>query len=121
MKRNLLLLALLTTACLHSTHTIAQRHGIGLHFGAYDFFGPQTGDYIRSDRFTYEYNEGRKLYDTAHHKKFYWKPMVKLTYWWQATRNFDVNLGLSLANLEYPRSSDDTNYVRRNRYNTSGE
>lgn len=101
--------------------TNAQQRGIGLHFGAYDFYGPQTHDYVRSDRFTYEYNEGRKLYDTAQHKKFYWKPMVKVTYWWQASRNFDINLGLSFANLEYPRSNDDTDYVRRNRYNTSGE
>ena len=98
-----------------------QNHGIGLHFGAYDFYGPQTGDYFKSDRYTYEYNEGSKTYDTAQHKKFYWKPMVKFSYWYQLNKMFDVNLGLSLANLEYPASNDDTNYVRRNLYNTSGE
>ena len=47
--------------------------------------------------------------------------MVKGSYWFQINSMFDVNLGLSLANLEYPGSNDDTNFVRRNLYNSSGE
>jgi outer membrane protein OmpA-like peptidoglycan-associated protein len=120
MKKIILLLSLGLFGLLHMPAS-AQNRGIGLHFGAYDFFGPQTGNYLTSDRYTYEYNEGRKLYDTAHHAKFYWKPMVKGTYWFQITDMFDVNLGLSLANLEYPASNDDTAFVHRNRYNVSGE
>ncbi len=119
MKKHILMLALAIPALSIAAH--AQHHGVGLHFGAYDFYGPQTGDYITSDRFTYEYNDTRKGYDTAVHKKWYWKPMVKATYWWQINNNFDVNVALSLANLEYPLSNDDTDYVHRNRYNTSGE
>src|ERR1044072_4157388 len=109
MKKQILILALAISGISMAAHA-QHMHGIGLHFGAYDFYGPQTGDYITSDRYTYEYNESRKVYDTAHHKKYYWKPMVKGTYWWQVNRMFDVNIGLSLASLEYPLSNDDTNY-----------
>ena len=96
--------------------------GIGVHFGAYDFFGPQTDDYIRSKRFTYEYNEATGLYDTASsHKKSYWRPMVKFSYWKELGSNFSVNTSLSLASLEYPDGRPDSNYIRRNRYNTAGD
>jgi outer membrane protein OmpA-like peptidoglycan-associated protein len=113
MKKYIAGLALAICSINYSAH--AQNHGIGLHFGAYDFYGPQTGDYITSERLTYEYNDKRKLYDTAHHNKMYWKPMVKVSYWYQINSSFDVNLGLSFASLEYPKNSDDTDYVNRNR------
>lgn len=120
MKR-IIQLALFIALIISVKASAQNMHGIGLHFGAYDFYGPQTGDYIRSDRYTYEWNDARGVYDTARHKKFYWRPMVKFSYWYQLSRMFDINLALSLANLEYPKSDDDTDYVRRNRYNESGQ
>src|ERR1043165_8822126 len=117
MKKQILMLALAISGL--SIAVDAQHlHGIGMHFGAYDFYGPQTGDYITSDRRTSEYNDVRRTYDTAHHKKFYWRPMAKVSYWWQCTRNFDVTAALSFASLEYPTSNDDTAYVNKYRLET---
>jgi outer membrane protein OmpA-like peptidoglycan-associated protein len=114
-----LFIGLCLLACCSIPKQLLAQHmqGIGIHFGAYDFWGPQTGDYITSDRRTSEYNELRQTYDTAHHKKFYWRPMVKFSYWWQVTRNFDVSTSLSMASLEYPMSSDDTAFVNKYRLN----
>ena len=114
----------LLTMC--STAAVAQSNntntGIGIHFGAYDFYGPQTDNYIRSKRYTYEYNESRGVYDTAFaHKKFFWRPMVKVSYWREIGDLFSVNASISLASLEYPESNSDSMYVRRNQFNTAGD
>ncbi len=95
-------------------------HGLGLHFGAYDFYGPQKNRYFLSDKYRFNYNDDKGQYDTTKYSGLYWRPMVKLSYWFVATRNFDVMTSLSLANLEYPTSNNDTAFVRKYKYNESG-
>jgi outer membrane protein OmpA-like peptidoglycan-associated protein len=118
MKRNILYLSLVISGLMLSGQAQGQQHGVGLHFGAYDFWGPQTGDYFMSDRRTSEYNDARRTYDTAHHNKLYWRPMVKASYWWRINSNFDVNAALSFASLEYPTSNNDSAFVSKYRLET---
>lgn len=119
--RSFLLAGALLT--MGSDTTIAQTNtGIGIHFGAYDFYGPQTDKYFRDERFTYELNESTGGYDTArNHKKFFWRPMVKVSYWREIGKNFSVNASLSLASLEYPNGRPDSGYIKRNTYDVAGE
>lgn len=94
--------------------------GLGLHFGAYDFYGPQVDNYFTNTKYRYSYNDARGDYDSTKYSGLLWRPMVKLSYWFAATRNFDVMTSLSLANLEYPTSSNDSNFVRKYKYNEPG-
>jgi outer membrane protein OmpA-like peptidoglycan-associated protein len=98
----------------------AQNHGIGIHFGGYDFYGPQTNKHFRSDRYIYTYNTETRKYDSSTEKRFYYRPMVKVSYWYQLNRAMDVNMHLSLASLEYPNSDDDTVFTRKYLYNETG-
>lgn len=93
------------------------KHGIGLHFGAYDFYGPQTDHYFTSDRYTYTYNESTRGYDSSRKSRLFWRPMVKVTWWAQISKHVDINVGLSLASLEYPIGRPDSAYINRNFYN----
>src|SRR4051812_19259794 len=80
----------------------AQQNGVGIHFGGYDFYGPQTNHHFTSDRYYYTYNTETQKYDTTIKKRLYWRPMVKVSYWYQLNRMMDINMHLSLASLEYP-------------------
>lgn len=101
----------------------AQRHsqGIGLHFGGYDFYGPQSGQYFYADQYRYTYSDTKSGYDTSLKKTLYWRPLVQLSYWWALSRSFDIKSALSLANLEYPASSDDTVFKNKYYYNLGGQ
>jgi outer membrane protein OmpA-like peptidoglycan-associated protein len=95
--------------------------GLGIHLGAYDFYGPQTKDYFTSDRRDYNYNTESNTYDTTVKKRFMWNPLVKFTYWRELNRHIGINFGLSLASLEYPEDKPDSGYINRNRFNSSGD
>lgn len=97
------------------------RHGIGLHFGAYDFYGPQAGDYLFSEQYQYTYNEQNDVYDTSTANRLLWRPMVKFTYWYELNRWFDLNAVVSLAQLEYPQDDPDVKYIEKYRFNTGGD
>lgn len=97
------------------------KQGIGIHFGGYDFYGPQTDKYFFTDRYTYKYNDEKAGFDSSLKKKLYWKPFVKFTYWWEMSKHLDLNLGLSLASLEYPMSRPDSAYINKYYYDEVGE
>lgn len=95
--------------------------GLGIHFGAYDFYGPQTKDYFTGDRYTYDYNSETNTYDTSLKKRVFWNPLVKFTFWKEINSHISVNLGLSFASLEYPEDRPDSGYINRNRFNSAGD
>lgn len=117
---NMKRIVLLAVPLLLGTIAQAQKSGIGIHFGAYDFYGPQTDNYFTSDRLIYNYNTEKKATDIDTHRRFFWKPMVKFSYWWQVNPHFDLSASLSLASLEYPMSRNDSGYIRRNFTNQAG-
>ncbi len=94
----------------------AQTHGIGIHFGAYDFYGPQTDNYFLIDKDRIRYNGENALADTSTHKVLTWNPLVAFTYWVKLNPHIDINLGLSLANLQYPANDKDSSYIYRKKY-----
>src|SRR5687768_10183274 len=81
-------------AALAQTNT-----GIGIHFGGYDFYGPQSDEYFRAERNRYEYNDAKGAYDTTTENRILWRPMVKLSYWREVTKNFTLSGSLSFASL----------------------
>ena len=89
--------------------------GIGIHFGANDFYGPQTNNYWRSDVRSTAYNATNARYDTSTKNKFLWTPLVRLTFWRHAGPHFDVNIAVSLGNVDYPTNSNDTGFQARAR------
>lgn len=114
------LLITLSVVAIAAAAQAQNMRGLGIHFGAYDFYGPQTGGYLLNERYLYDYNETREAFDTSMGNRLYWRPMVKVTYWSEIGRNFSVNAGLSLANLEYPAGNDDPDFVNKYRNNASG-
>jgi OOP family OmpA-OmpF porin len=114
------LLTTLSVVALAATAQAQNMRGLGIHFGAYDFYGPQTGGYLLNDRYVYDFNDAKDDFDTSLKNRLYWRPMVKVSYWSEIGKNFSVNAGLSLANLEYPTSSDDKEFVSKYRNNASG-
>ncbi len=118
MKKLILLFIILCTAT--SMHA-QKRQGVGLHFGAYDFYGPQSGDYLLGEQYRYSYSDTRDAYDTSIRNTLFWRPMVKLSYWWELNRWFDFSATLSLAQLEYPRANPDSDYINKYYYNSGGD
>ncbi|MBS1585266.1 MAG: OmpA family protein [Bacteroidetes bacterium] len=96
---------------------LAQNHGLGIHFGAYDFYGPQTGSYFFTQKNYINYASDNAKNDTTTQTRLLWHPMIKVTYWWQISSHFDFNIGLSLANLQYPNGKPDSEYIKRVLYN----
>jgi OOP family OmpA-OmpF porin len=95
--------------------------GIGIHFGGYDFYGPQTDEYFRSEVNKYTYDYVNDKYDTTITNRIVWRPLVKLSWWRELNSNFTLGISGSFASLDYPRSRPDSNYIRKVRYNLSGE
>jgi outer membrane protein OmpA-like peptidoglycan-associated protein len=114
------ILSVIAAGFLSLSSQAQHTQGIGIHFGGYDFYGPQTGDYFLTDQYSYKFNDGKGAYDTSIKSRLMWKPMVKVSYWWNINKMFDVNTSLSLANLEYPTSDDDTVYVIKYKYDIGG-
>ncbi|XZF13253.1 OmpA family protein [Chitinophagaceae bacterium MMS25-I14] len=87
--------------------------GIGIHFGANDFYGPQTDKYFTDKVTQIGYNPDTDTNDTSTKNKFRWHPMVRFTYWARLNKHLDVNLGLSLGNVDYPDDKPDSMYIKR--------
>jgi outer membrane protein OmpA-like peptidoglycan-associated protein len=85
-------------------------HGIGISFGANDFYGPQTGQYFGDNVTSINYNILTQKNDTSVSNKLRWEPMVRITYWWKLKKNWDFNIGLNLGNATYPASINDSTY-----------
>ncbi len=96
----------ISQADLHAQHI----QGIGLSFGANDFYGPQTGKYFGDNVTNITFNAIEGKNDTNISKKFRWDPLVRFTCWYKLNRHFDFNLGISLGNAIYPTGSNDTTY-----------
>ena len=86
----------------------AQKEGLGVHFGGFDFYGPQGGGYFFVDRPKINYQPDNAGADTVHNKVLLWQPLVRITYWHKINKMFDISAGLSVANLQYPKSSNDS-------------
>ncbi|MBS1615740.1 MAG: OmpA family protein [Bacteroidetes bacterium] len=106
---------LLSVCCLAMAATAfaQKRDGIGISFGANDFYGPQTGNYITDKVYTVNQNLDTGLPDTSVKTTFRWHPLVKFSYWRRYSNHFDGSISLTLGNVDYPTSADDTNYVIR--------
>ncbi|MEO6833701.1 MAG: OmpA family protein [Chitinophagaceae bacterium] len=96
--------------------SFAQLSGIGIHFGANDFYGPQTGKYFTDTKYTLTNNIETNVIDTSSKKTFRYHPFVRVTYWHSIGKHFDVNLGLSAGNVDYPSASKDADYIARRKY-----
>lgn len=109
---------LLSACCLALTAAAfaQKRDGIGISFGANDFYGPQTGNYITDKTYTVNQNLETGLEDTSVKTTFRWHPLVKFSYWRRFSDHFDGSLSLTLGNVDYPSSADDSAYILRRQY-----
>ena len=103
---------------LLSAPVVAQRSGFSLHLGAYDFYGPQTGKYFRSEVYKRTYNTNKfgienGGFDTVLTKNYKWNPLAKASMWWEINDVVDLNMGLSFASLEYPTDRPDNVYINK--------
>jgi outer membrane protein OmpA-like peptidoglycan-associated protein len=106
------------------TSTAQNRRGIGISFGAYDFYGPQTNHYLFNDKMRLSYDEQKDGpdmpgIDSGYHKALLWQPMGKISYWQEFGPHFDGTISLSLGFVDQPKSNDDSSYVMRTRDNVS--
>ena len=113
MNRKLLIIIFALAFC---NAALAQDHGVGVHFGAYDFYGPQTGSYFTTQKkyVTYASDNGKN--DTSLKSVMMWNPLVRVTYWWQLSKMFDLNIAVSLSDLQYPGKKPDSVYIKRMLY-----
>ena len=121
MKLRLLTFVAIMCGLLQEAAYAQSASGIGIHFGAYDFYGPQTHEYFLADQNKYTYNDALGNYDTVTNRRLVWKPMVKFSYWREVSAHFTVNIGVSIASIEYPTSKSDSNYINKIRYNSIGD
>jgi len=107
-----LIVAFLLVICASPSVVAQKRQGIGISFGANDFYGPQTGKYFTDKVTTESYNQDSARYDTTSKKKFRWAPLVRVTYWYEINKFFDFNLGLAIGNTDYPASDKDSTFIQ---------
>jgi len=93
-----------------NTSDFSKLNGIGISFGAYDFYGPQTNKYFGDNVTSINYNIFTSKNDTSVKKKFRWEPLVHINYWFMLSKSFSINMGLSAGNATYPSKSDDSTY-----------
>lgn len=87
-----------------NVHLSAQtKHGIGIHFGAFDFYGPQTAKYFVQNR-TLNNDDGQK-------KVLYWDPAIRVSYWHELHRMLDLSIAGTISQLHYPASSKDSLFI----------
>ena len=90
--------------------------GIGVHIGAYDFYGPETHKYFTDKKYNVTQNVETMAQDTTSKNTFRWNPLVRFTYWYKLNKVIDFNFGLSLGNVDYPTSSKDSVVISRTQY-----
>ncbi len=89
------------------------RSGLGIHASGFDYAGPITGNYLFHERV--ETSNGQ----TEMKKKLLWRPGARLGYYKELNRFFDLNLGLSMTNIEIPLSETDKTYEPRLLYDNN--
>jgi hypothetical protein len=94
MKKYINTLSSIALLLLLSAPTFAQRSGFGIHFGGYDFYGPQTGKYFRSEVYKRSYNVNKfgvenGGFDTTLTKNLKWTPLAKASMWWEVNDVID--------------------------------
>lgn len=97
------LLGLMLGTVLVQSLVAQERHGIGVHFGGYDYFGPQTGTYFMDSR---TLNNGDKK------NQLYWDPAIRVSYWNRVHRLIELSAALSLSQIQYPGSSKDSSFIK---------
>ncbi|MEY4279592.1 MAG: hypothetical protein RL377_1596, partial [Bacteroidota bacterium] len=125
MKKYINTLTSIALLLLLSAPTFAQRSGFGIHFGGFDFYGPQTGKYFRSEVYKRSYNVNKfgienGGFDTTLTKNLKWSPLAKASMWWEVNDVIDLNMGLSVGSLEYPTDRPDNVYINKQLNNISG-
>lgn len=80
------------------------KNGIGIHMGAFDFYGPQTGKYGLHSQ--------TNLVSQKNERVLLWDPAVQVSYWHAINKNLDIKLGVQVANIQYPNSSKDSNFIK---------
>ncbi|MEZ5046181.1 MAG: OmpA family protein [Chitinophagaceae bacterium] len=105
-----LYLTLLSLIAFFSVLNAQNQHGIGVHFAAYDFFGPQGGTYLYNN---YDLNT-----ISSKNKTFFYDPAVKVSYWKKINRFFDFSTALHISSLYYPNAKNDSVYFNYKRWNT---
>jgi len=103
-------LLFISAICIATAANAQHKQGIGLSFGANDFYGPQAGKYFTDDVTSINYNVFTQKNDTSIKTKFRWDPLIRLTWWYEISRHLDFNLGLSLGNVTYPAGKNDSAY-----------
>ncbi len=79
------------------------KHGIGVHFAGFDFYGPQTGDYLTSDK---------TLADGKKKSTLLWDPALRVSYWYAVSKRLDINASLFGSALQYPTSDKDSLFIK---------
>jgi len=106
-------ICLLLAACTGVSFA-QNRSGVGIHASGFDYAGPITGQYLFHEKTDIINGSGPK---TTH--RLLWRPGVRIGYFKELNRFFDLNLGLSATNIEIPLNETDNTYENRVMYNTS--
>ncbi len=93
------------------------RSGLGIHASGFDYAGPITGNYLFHDRVEESNGNGSGTIEMK--KRLLWRPGARLGYYKELNRFFDLNLGLSLTNIEIPLSETDNTYEARLLYDNN--
>lgn len=107
MRRILLLVPFLA---IFLTSQAQLQHGVGVHFGGFDFLGPQEGTYL--------FNKSEVKVAGQKKKLLFWDPAVKVSYWNHVYKFIDASFSLQLGNLQYPNSDNDTSFVSTKMFGT---
>lgn len=111
MKKYIIFILVVVISLFQVNDVNAQNDGIGIHFGAYDFFGPQTGNYFFNNRERVTFKTDGTKNDTTTRNALLWNTLVGFSYWYRFDRHWDVKMGLTFSNLVYPNGSNDRSYV----------
>jgi OmpA-OmpF porin, OOP family len=79
------------------------KQGIGVHVTGLDFYGPQTGNYLLSDK----YSDNKKTVK----KRLLWDPSIRISYWQTVHPKIDLSAGLQISTLQRPQSEEDSVYI----------
>ncbi|MEI8278612.1 MAG: OmpA family protein [Bacteroidota bacterium] len=110
MKKYIIFILVVLISLMQVSDANAQNDGIGIHFGAYDFYGKQSCNYFFVQRDRINYKSDNTKNDTTTRYALLWNTLVGASYWHRFDRHWDIKLGMTLSNLIYPNSSNDKSY-----------
>jgi OOP family OmpA-OmpF porin len=80
------------------------KNGIGIHFGGFDFYGPQTENYL-PHKFKNPSTQKEELV-------LRWDPAVRVSFWHAFSQHLDATAALQVANVQYPTAKPDSNFIK---------